>query len=131
MVIVGVNGTLTLNGMSLVYNVLSSGNIIIINTVDVSADVRVINCTFSVNGTSAVVPQPVINHGGGKISISQTVFENISLSSQALISYNGMKLYCYLVYVYIFIYICFCYIFVYFRCTCITEWKCRSSCSEH
>jgi hypothetical protein len=75
--------------MSFVSNVLSSGNVGVINTVDISANLTVDNCTFSVNGTSAVVPQSIISHLGGKISITQSTFNNISLGVQALLTFYG------------------------------------------
>jgi hypothetical protein len=84
-----VNGTLTVNGMSFVYNVLPSGNVIIASTADVSASLTLNNCSFSVNLSTAVVPLSIINHGGGSITVSFCSFESISLNAQPLISYNG------------------------------------------
>jgi hypothetical protein len=88
-VTVGVNGVLTMTQISFVYNVLPYGNVNIINTVDVSAIVTLNNCTFSVNGTTAVVPLSIINHGGGKIHVLQCVFTGFFLSTQPLFLYYG------------------------------------------
>jgi hypothetical protein len=90
MIVVGVNSSLTVNRMSLVYNVLSSGNVALIQTMEISANITLNNCTFTVNGTSAVVPQSLINHSGGRIYITQSSFNDIALSSQSLITFAGM-----------------------------------------
>lgn len=88
-VTVGVNGALTITRMNFVYNVIPYNNVNIINTVDVSASVTINNCTFSVNGSSAVVPLSIINHAGGRIYVFQCIFTDFSLSTQSLFLYYG------------------------------------------
>jgi hypothetical protein len=90
MIAVGTNGSLTLTRLIFVYNVLASGNFVLISTVEASASVTLNACSFLVNGTSAVVPESVISHGGGSIFITSTLFEDISLGAQPLISFNGI-----------------------------------------
>jgi hypothetical protein len=76
--------------MSFVYNVLASGNIRLISTSAVTSNVTITSCTFSVNGSAAVVPVSFIGHYGGYITIQQSSFTGVSLSGQTLISFLGL-----------------------------------------
>jgi hypothetical protein len=100
---VGADGTLLVSKMSFVYIVVPSGNVRLVSTSAATSDVSIANCTFSVNGTWAVVPQTFIYHSGGRIVIQDSSFTGVSLSAQPLISFVGFLFY-------LFIY------FFFFRC---------------
>jgi hypothetical protein len=89
MIIVGSNGTFSTNSISFVYNVLPSGNLRLFTTGAINSLLTITNCTFTVNGTSAVVPLSVISHSGGRIFIMETTFSGFSLNGQTLIAYSG------------------------------------------
>jgi hypothetical protein len=88
-VAVGADGFFAVTNMSFVYNVLSSGNVRIISTSNVSANVKITECVFTVNGSGAVVPQSFIAHYGGVIVIQKSSFTGITLSARPLISFLG------------------------------------------
>jgi hypothetical protein len=114
-ILVGLSGTFSVDSVSFVYNVLASNNVGIIYTSSVSSNVTVSNCSFSVNSSSAVVPQSLIGHVGGRITIIQSTFTNIALSVQTLIYFTGLLLiyFCVCVNFCEFIYFYF-YIFFFF-----------------
>jgi hypothetical protein len=104
MVTVNVNATFSVTNISFVYNVIASGNVRLISTSDISSRVTISDCAFSVNGSGAVVPQSFIVHYGGYITIQRSSFRNISLSSQALISFLGLFL------LFLLFYVILCYV---------------------
>jgi hypothetical protein len=117
LVAVDTGGSFSASKMNFVYNVLSSGNIKLISTGDISSNVTVTDCTFSVNGSGGVVPQSFITHYGGRIVIKQSSFTSISLSSHPLISFLGLFFFCAL-------------FFMMSRCIESTPWSCGSTCFE-
>jgi hypothetical protein len=90
MITVGTNGSFSASRKNFVYNVVPSLNVILISSVGINAVITLNNCSFSVNGSSAVVPRTIINHVGGSITISLTTFQNIALNGRALITYYGI-----------------------------------------
>jgi hypothetical protein len=103
MILVGISGALTLERMSIMYNVIFSGNVALLYTAEITASINVVNCTFSVNGTSAVVPKSLFVHRGGKIYVSESVFTGIPLSEQALVSYSGFSFFLFVFYYFLLI----------------------------
>jgi hypothetical protein len=101
MVSIKTNSSVTFHRITFTYNVMASGNVVLLSSADVNAVLIVNNCTFSVNGSSAVVPQSFINHLGDEIYLTLCTFENVALSYQALIVCAGMC-----VYMYACVYIC-------------------------
>jgi hypothetical protein len=90
MVTVNVTASFSATNISFVYNVLASGNIRLISTSAITSNVMITNCTFSVNGSAAVVPMSFIGHYGGIIEIRQSSFTGVSLSAQPLITFLGL-----------------------------------------
>jgi hypothetical protein len=90
LVTVNADASFSATSLSFVYNVLASGNIRLISTASITSNVTITNCTFSVNGSGAVVPVSFIGHYGGCITIQQSSFTDLPLSAQALISFLGL-----------------------------------------
>jgi hypothetical protein len=90
MVTVSSNASFSVTNMSFVYNVLASGNIRLISTSAITSNVTITSCTFSVNGSAAVVPMSFIGHYGGNVAIRQSSFTGVSLSAQPLITFLGL-----------------------------------------